>query len=312
MKRGLLIAVAAVAFIAAAYFSFSKWAIRHETVELYDSARDRVVAVDVAVRRDSEMRAMAGLKTLPVAVVNHGNTVKNTEYSFLANVLAMRGYLVLSIQHDLMTDAPLVTHVGQLYVGRLPVYERGVTNVMFTIGEMKKRIAYADYDKLMMVGHSNGGDISMFFAKEHPDMIKRVVTLDNLRVPFLTEAKFKILSFRSKDPNFVPDPGVVPDDEECARTGIEVVKTGAQHTDMSDRGPDAVKEKIQETLDRFLEEDSDLRPARTDVLKISGDKVSATKPASQVVAGQAAARQDGTTDQERQSAALALPARAPR
>ncbi|KAB0302376.1 hypothetical protein, partial [Klebsiella pneumoniae] len=93
------------------------------------------------------------------------------EYSFLANVLAMRGYLVLSIQHDLMTDAPLVTHVGQLYVGRLPVYERGVTNVMFTIGEMKKRIAYADYDKLMMVGHSNGGDISTFFAKEHPDMI---------------------------------------------------------------------------------------------------------------------------------------------
>ncbi|MEW6642807.1 MAG: alpha/beta hydrolase [Pseudomonadota bacterium] len=303
MKRGLLIAVAAVAFVAAAYFSFAKWAIRHETVELFDATRDRVIAVDIAVRRDSEMRAMAGMKTLPVAFVNHGNTVKNTEYSFLANVLAMRGYLVLSVQHDLMTDAPLVTKVGQLYVGRLPVYERGVANIMFTIGEMKKRIAYADYDKLMMVGHSNGGDISMFFAKEHPDMIKRVVTLDNLRVPFLTEAKFKILSFRSKDPNFVPDPGVVPDDEECARTGIEVVKTGAQHTDMSDRGPDAVKEKIQEALDRFLDEDSDLRPARTDVLKISGDKVSATPPASKPVAGQAAPVKPDATH----SAALSLP-----
>lgn len=277
MKRGLIIAVAAVAFVAAAYFSFSKWAVRHETVELYDAARSRVVAVDVAVRRDSEMRAMAGMKTLPVAIVNHGNTVKNTEYSFLANVLALRGYLVLSIQHDLETDAPLVTKVGELYVGRLPVYERGVANIMFAVGEMKKRMAYADYDKLMMVGHSNGGDISMFFAKEHPEMIKRVVTLDNLRVPFLTEAKFKILSFRSKDPNFVPDPGVVPDDEECAKTGIEVIKTGAQHTDMSDRGPEVVKEKIQNALDQFLSEDSDLRPAQTDKLTIS-KKAPVAKP----------------------------------
>ncbi|MBR1223246.1 alpha/beta hydrolase [Bradyrhizobium sp. U87765 SZCCT0131] len=274
MKRGLLIAVAAAVCVTGAYFSFSKWAIRHETVELYDAARDRVIDVDVAIRRDAEVRSMAGLTTLPVAVVNHGNTVKNTEYSFLANVLAMRGYLVLSVQHDLMTDAPLVTKVGQLYVGRLPVYERGVENILFTVNEMKKRFTNADYSKLMMVGHSNGGDISMFFAKEHPEMIKRVVTLDNLRVPFLTEAKFKILSFRSKDPNFVPDPGVVPDDDECARTGIEVIKTGAQHTDMSDRGPEAVKEKIQNTLDQFLSEDSDLRPTRTDVLKISGDKVS--------------------------------------
>lgn len=272
MKRGLIIAVAALAFVAAGYFSFSKWAVRHETVELFDATRNRVVAVDVAVRRDSEMRAMAGMKTLPVAIVNHGNTVKNTEYSFLANVLALRGYLVLSIQHDLATDAPLVTKVGELYVGRLPVYERGVANIMFAVGEIKKRMAYADYDKLMMVGHSNGGDISMFFAKEHPELIKRVVTLDNLRVPFVTEAKFKILSFRSKDANFVPDPGVVPDDEECEKTGIEVIKTGAQHTDMSDRGPDAVKVKIESALDQFLGEDSDLRPAQTDRLNISSSK----------------------------------------
>jgi pimeloyl-ACP methyl ester carboxylesterase len=38
-----------------------------------------------------------------------------------------------------------------------------------------------------MVGHSNGGDISMFFAKLYPDQINKVVTLDNLRVPFMTE-----------------------------------------------------------------------------------------------------------------------------
>ena len=50
----------------------------------------------------------------------------------------------------------------------------------------------------------------MYFAKMYPDQIKEVVTLDNLRVPFLTDGKFKILSFRSKDPQFKTDPGVVP------------------------------------------------------------------------------------------------------
>ncbi len=268
MKRGLIVAVAVVACATVGYFSFSKWAVRHETVELYDAARDRPVSIDIAVRRDSDMKAMAGLHTLPVAIINQGNTVKNTEYSFIANVLALRGYLVLSIQHDLATDAPLVTKVGELYVGRLPVYERGVANIQFAVAEMKKKVAYANYDKLLMVGHSNGGDISMFFAREYPDQIKRVVTLDNLRVPFLTEAKFKILSFRSKDPNFVPDAGVVPDDEDCERTGIELIKTGAQHTDMSDRGPDEVKAKIQTALDQFLSDDSDLRPVATDRLNI--------------------------------------------
>jgi pimeloyl-ACP methyl ester carboxylesterase len=112
-----------------------------------------------------------------------------------------------------------------------------------------------------MVGHSNGGDISMYFAKRYPEMIKKVVTLDNLRVPFMTDGKFKILSFRSKDPVFKADPGVVPDDETCQKAGITVIKTGYQHTDMSDRGPDEVKSTIQTILDKFLDDDD--TPAAT-------------------------------------------------
>ena len=80
---------------------------------------NRPVAVDIAVRWDKEMQANAGMIKLPVAILNHGNTVKFTEYSFLANVFAARGYMTISIQHDLPTDAPMVTKVGELYVGRL-------------------------------------------------------------------------------------------------------------------------------------------------------------------------------------------------
>jgi pimeloyl-ACP methyl ester carboxylesterase len=253
MKRGIAVLLSLSALMVVAYFTASKLAIRHETIAFHDTERDnRLVAVDIAVRWDKEMQADAGLIKLPVAVLNHGNTVKHTEYSFLANVFAARGYLSISPQHDLPTDPPMVTKPGELYVGRLPQIQRGVANIKFAVEEMKKIQPHADYDRLTMVGHSMGGDISMYFAKQYPEEIKKVVTLDNLRVPFLTEGKFKILSFRSKDNVFKPDPGVVPDAEECEKAGITVVDTGYQHNDMRDTGPDAAKTSIQSMLDKFL------------------------------------------------------------
>ena len=269
MKRGIVVLASLSALVTVGYFTASKWAIRHETLTFNDPARDnRPVAVDIAVRRDKEMQANAGMITLPVAILNHGNTVKFTEYSFLANIFAARGYLAVSIQHDLPTDAPLVTKVGEIYVGRLPHYQRGIANIRFAVDQMKKIEPNADYDRLTMVGHSNGGDISMYFAKMYPDEIKKVVTLDNLRVPFMTDGRFKILSFRSKDPVFKPDPGVIPNEEVCEKSGITVVQTGYQHTDMSDRGPDDAKNTIQGMLDKFLDDDSPLKPVESNTPKI--------------------------------------------
>jgi hypothetical protein len=264
MKRGIAVLLSVSALVAVAYFTASKWAIRHETLMFHDPARgNRPVEIDLAVRRDKELQANAGMIRMPVAILNHGNTVKFTEYSFLANVFAARGYMVASIQHDLATDAPLVTKVGELYVGRLSQYHRGVANIRFAIDQLKNVQPNADYDHLTIVGHSNGGDISMYFAKLYPDQIRKVVTLDNLRVPFLTDGRFKILSFRSKDPVFKADPGVVPDDEICEKAGITVVRTSFQHNDMRDTGPDEAKASIQGMLDRFLEDDSPLRPVGT-------------------------------------------------
>src|SRR6201987_3490532 len=252
MKRGIAVFVSVGALITVGYFTVSKWAIHHESITFNDASRDnRPVAIDVAVRRDREMQANAGMIKLPVAIINHGNTVKNTEYSFLANVFAARGYIVISIQHDLPTDAPMVTKVGELYVGRLTQIQRGVANIKFAVEEMRKAQPNADYDHLTVVGHSMGGDITMYFSKQYPDEVRKVVTLDNLRVPFTTAGKFKILSFRSKDPQFKTDPGVLPTDEECEKAGITVVKTDFQHNDMRDTGSEEAKSAIQGMLDKF-------------------------------------------------------------
>jgi hypothetical protein len=68
----------------------------------------------------------------------------------------------------------------------------------------------------------------------------------------MTDGKFKILSFRSKDPQFKTDPGVIPDPALCEKAGITVVQTGFQHNDMRDTGPDTAKSSIQDMLDKFL------------------------------------------------------------
>ena len=268
MKKAVVVFACLCTLVGGVYFAASKWAIRHESLNFFDAARQRPVAVDVAVRRDYEMKANEGYWKLPVAIISNGNTVKNTEYSFLANVLAARGYLVASIQQDLPSDPPLMTRIGLPYVGREKVYERGEANILFVLGQLKELQPNADYGHLTLVGHSNGGDISMFCAERHPELVSKVITLDNLRVPFVLNEKLKILSFRSKDPNFKTDPGVLPTAQQAIDDGIDIVNTKFQHTDMSDRGPDAVKETIQVTLDHFLGDSdaSELAPANTDDL----------------------------------------------
>jgi hypothetical protein len=271
MRRGIAVLACVCALIGAVYFAVSKWGIRHDTLNLLDAARQRPVAVDLAVRRDYELKADGGYWRLPVAIISNGNTVKNTEYSFLANVFAARGYLVASIQQDLPTDPPLVTKIGLPYVGRRGVYEKGEANILFVVAELKKRQPNADYEHLTLVGHSNGGDTAMYFAKHHPELVTKVVTLDNLRVPFVLSNKLKILSFRSKDPNFLTDPGVLPTPQQAKADGIDIVPTQFQHTWMSDRGPDSAKARIQATLDEFLGDGSasELAPADTNHLIVN-------------------------------------------
>ena len=260
MKRGIAVLVSLSALAAIGYFTAAKWAIRHEEMTFYDAARNnRPVAVDIAIRRDKEMQANGGLYKLPVAIFSHGNTVKFTDYSFLANVFAARGYMAISIQHDLPTDPPMVTKVGELYVGRQPQYLRGVANIKFAVEQMRNVQPNADYDDLTLVGHSAGADISMYFAKLYPARTKRVVTLDNLRVPFVTNGRFKILSFRSKDPIFKTDPGVIPPEDVRKKAGIDIIQTGFRHNDMRDTGPDQAREAIQGVLDNFIEDETPLK-----------------------------------------------------
>jgi pimeloyl-ACP methyl ester carboxylesterase len=142
---------------------------------------------------------------------------------------------------------------GSPFLGRLPSYQRAEKNILFAIDEIKKVYPDPDFDTVTLFGHSQGGDIAMYFAGQHPDLVTKVVTLDNIRVPILLSGRARVLSLRSG--NFKADPGVVPQVEHADEAGVEVVHTEFQHDHFSDRGPDTVKERVRDLLARFLMED---------------------------------------------------------
>ena len=165
------------------------YAIQTHAFNFYDKDRKRLIPVTMYV----SAKAKTSTLKLPVVIINHGYTVGNTEYSFLANALAAKGYCVVSIQHDLKSDPPLAK-TGNLFERRKPLWERGSANILYVIKELKHINPNLNLSKVILIGHSNGGDIAMQFASNHPQLVEKIVSLDSLRMPFPRTGKIPILS----------------------------------------------------------------------------------------------------------------------
>lgn len=218
--------------------------VRTESLALMDAARSRSVPLVVYSTGSSPA---AGKR---VALLSHGYGGKNTDYSFIANALATRGFLVASVQHEVPGDEPLPT-TGKPAEVRRPSWERGVANLRFAIRELKQRFPQADWGSLVLIGHSHGGDTAMLFATETPDDVSAVVSLDNRRMPFPRVPKPRILSLRSSDQ--VADEGVLPTPEEQRRFGVRLVSLPATiHNDMWDGATEAQKAEMLAPILDFL------------------------------------------------------------
>ena len=213
--------------------------IAQNNIVLHDRAHDR--KIPIAIYRNNADTANS---QLPVVMISHGYGVKNTEYSFIANSLAEQGYHVISIQHDL-NDDPSLPRTGNLYQLRMPFWKRGVQSLNFVIDNMSENHPELDMRKVILIGHSNGGDISMMFAEKYPRKVKKVISLDSLRYPFPTSGN--ILSLRAKDTS--ADSGVL-----AKNPNAKIIQMShAKHIDMYDAGPCDVKAKIIEHINDFLQ-----------------------------------------------------------
>lgn len=222
---------------------------KQQAMQLFDSHRQREIALETYL--PSATAACLATKNCPVALISPGYRVSHTAYSFIAQFLNQRGYFVASIAHDLPSDLALQTE-GNIYANRLPLWARGAENLRFVKQELAAKYPQFAWQNLLLIGASNGGDISTLFAHQRPDMVSAVITLDHRRLALPRTNQPRILSIRASD--FEADDGVLPNAKEQAQFGIQIEKiAGAKHNDMQDAGSAELKQKILSIMQQFLD-----------------------------------------------------------
>jgi pimeloyl-ACP methyl ester carboxylesterase len=91
-----------------------------------------------------------------------------------------------------------------------------------------------DLSHVTVMGHSQGGDISMLFAQLHPDLVECVLSLDNRRMPLPRTRKPFVCSIRSSDQP--ADEGVLPTHREAEDLHMRVLTSSVPHNNMGDAG----------------------------------------------------------------------------
>jgi predicted esterase len=212
-----------------------------DTISLFDSERAR--RIPVAYYRPK----VDGVKKQKLVIFNHGYSGDKNEhdylaYSFMTEYLASKGFLVVSIQHDLKNDEPLAM-TGNFQETRKLNWERGVQNILFVLNELKRSPLNIDYKNISLIGHSNGGDIAMLFGQSYPELIGKIISLDNRRMPFPRTKHPSIYSLRSSDQ--IADSGVIPTKEEQQKFRIKVVQSAnIKHNEMDENANETQRNVI--------------------------------------------------------------------
>lgn len=238
---------------------------RQSSLTLFDATRQRSILVELYLPARSA--PCTSSHPCPAAIISAGYGISNKNYAFISSALSELGYLAVAIQHELPSDPPLVTS-GDLFAGRTPNWQRGADNLRFVRESMRRSHPDFDWQAPVLIGHSNGGDISAWLVQEPPMFAGIVVTLDNRRVPLPRGSEYspRMLSIRASD--YQADAGVLPTDKELESSGSCVVKiNGARHNDMQDGGPTDLKNTIARYIVTFLHGGTCRELARTDSYK---------------------------------------------
>ncbi|WP_027330651.1 hypothetical protein [Marinimicrobium agarilyticum] len=239
-------------FIVVALCSFT---LNAEAVHIVDQSRDR--AIPVQIYEPANQSDCTAQSKCPVAILSAGYGVSPTDYEFVVNAYATLGYLVLAVGHELPGDPPLSTS-GDLYQTRIENWRRGAETLRVVVSSMKRQRQGYDFNRLTLIGHSNGGDISAWVANHDASAVDALITLDHRRVPLPKVNGLRVLSLRAGD--FPADKGVIPTPEEQALLGICILEfPQALHNNMTDNGPEWLKSHISEALLKFSSGESECR-----------------------------------------------------
>jgi predicted esterase len=227
------------------------FAVSLDTLEWYDPVRQR--EIPVAIYKPNSDKKLNNQK---IVIFSHGYGQNKggdyLAYSYLTDYLASKGYFVASIQHELATDS-LIPLAGTPQVVRRPFWERGADNIYFVIHALKKTRPELDFKHITLLGHSNGGDMTALFPQKYPNVVDKIITLDNRRMALPRRNKPKVYSIRSSDQT--ADEGVLPTGEEQMKLGMKIIKlSNTAHNDMDDDANEEQRKEIRNYVLAFLSE----------------------------------------------------------
>ena len=215
---------------------------------LFDASRNRVIPL--AVYQPHKVNS----KT-KVIIFSHGydgnkNNKSNQTYAYLTRFLSQKGFYVISIQHELADD-PLLAMEGNFMETRMPNWERGVANILFTIQEFKKLKPQLNWNDFILIGHSNGGDMTMLFATRYPQLINKAISMDHRRMIMPRTLNPRLYTLRGCD--YDADSGVLPTEKEQEQFRMKVVKLdGITHSNMGENGTEEQHNLINQYIYGFL------------------------------------------------------------
>lgn len=223
-----------------------------EKFEIYDSIRGR--RIPYALFRPSIKPGDSD--SIRLVIFSHGygsNYPRNyLNYSYLTKRLAREGFWTLSIQHELEGDS-LIPQSGMIRVVRMPFWKRGEENILFVLNHFRESNPQLVIESVDLIGHSNGGDMSVLTARDHPALIRKVITLDHLRMPFPLRSYPQFASLRSTDKT--ADEGVLPEAALCDSLGIRIIPLkNITHNEMNDEGTRKQKKQINTYIQKMLED----------------------------------------------------------
>lgn len=208
-----------------------------------------IAAVPVDIHAPANLQACTLVKQCPVAILSPGYGLSGSDYSFVTNHLIGMGYLVVSIQSSsggttLDRNAPVSPQVQTM----ARAMSRLISKV---IDKVAVHYPQFNWQQVLLVGHSLGGDSSAQFAADNLNRVSSLISLDSRRVTLPRTANIHVLTIRASDT--AADPGVLPNEDERRRYGTCVVHIeGSRHNDMQDAGSEQLKAKIVSAIDTFL------------------------------------------------------------
>lgn len=180
-------------------------------------------------------------------------------YNFLAEYFTSKGFVFISIQHDMLGDDGLETVDPEAIQddARKHLYIRGKENILFVLESLKKEKPTIEFDNMIFAGHSNGGDIAKYFTNQHPEYVKSLILFDSRRAKLVPKNNLKVLMFEADDT--MTDEKVIPEpyrEDNSKRSNLDLVivkPSGAMHRSYKDEFiNEEVKNKIFISLDWFL------------------------------------------------------------